>query len=93
MTDKIENGSYLSLEITRELDKMRLNKEYAERTKRRNWPKKEKFFEHHLKAKVRQMEGKIMKDQDYDKLRKVDKKIGGVRGKFHPSLERTRKRT
>ena len=94
MTDKIEkNESYLRSEITKELDKMRLHKEREERTRRREWPREEKIFEHHLKAKVREVGGKIMKDQDYDKLRKADKKLGGVRGKFHPSLERTRKRT
>jgi hypothetical protein len=93
MTDKKATESYLRPEIFRELNKIRLNKEQADKTKRRNWPKEEKSFEHHLKTKVREVVGKIMKDQDYDKMRKADKKLGGVRGKFHPSLERTRKRT
>jgi hypothetical protein len=93
MTEKVEKAPCGRIEVARELDKMRLTKENVERAKRKTWPRKEKLFEHHLRAKVRQVEEQIMKDHDYDKLRKIDKKIGGVRGKFHPSFERTRKRT
>lgn len=92
MTAKIGKESYLKPEITRELDKLRLDKEEADKVKREAWPKEEKSFEYHLKTKVRDVESKLLKDQDYNKQRKADKKIGGVRGKFHPSLERTRKR-
>ncbi len=90
-TTRIEPN--LRPEIARELEKIRLEKEKSESIRRGNWPKEERSFEYELRAKVREAESKILKDQDYDKQRKADKKIGGVRGKFHPSLERTRKRT
>lgn len=91
--NKTRSGSDLRPEIARELDKIKFDKEQAERIRRERWPKEAKSLEYHLKAKIREVEGKILKDHDYDKLRKVVKKIGGVRGKFHPSMERTRKRT
>jgi hypothetical protein len=56
-------------------------------------PKEEKTLEQTQKVRIKDLQRKILKDEDYDKVRKVGKKIGGVRGKFHPSLERTRKRT
>ena len=91
--NKTKLKSDLRPEIARELDKIRFDKEQAERIRKENWPKESKSLEYHLKAKIREVESKILKDHDYDKLRKTVKKIGGVRGKFHPSLERTRKRT
>jgi len=50
-------------------------------------------LEQEQRARIRDIHRKILKDEDYNKQKKVQKKIGGVRGKFHPSLERTRKRT
>jgi hypothetical protein len=56
-------------------------------------PMEEKVLKQLQRSKIREAERKLLKDKDVDKHRKADKKIGGVRGKFHPSLERTRKRT
>lgn len=56
-------------------------------------PKEEKTLEQTQRVRIKDLQRKILKDEDHDKVRKVGKKIGGVRGKFHPSLERTRKRT
>jgi hypothetical protein len=50
-------------------------------------------LEHLQKARMKELQRNFLKGDDYDKLRKADKKIGGVRGKFHPSIERTRKKT
>jgi hypothetical protein len=93
MMNKSKSKSNLRPEISRELDRIKFDSEQAERIRRERWPKESKSLEYHLKAKIREVENKILKDHDYDKLRKAVKKIGGVRGKFHPSLERTRKRT
>ena len=56
-------------------------------------PREEKTKEQMQKVRMKDVQRKILKDDDFDKVRKVGKKIGGVRGKFHPSIERTRKRT
>ena len=88
--DKTE--SFLRPEISRELDKIKRGKDKVEKIKRGNWPKEEKILEHVQRARRKEVEWKIFKDEDYDKHKKANKKIGGVRGKFHPSLERTRKR-
>ncbi|MDY6950896.1 MAG: hypothetical protein SWE60_05250 [Thermodesulfobacteriota bacterium] len=56
-------------------------------------PREDKVLEQLQRSKIREAQRKLLKDSDMDKHRKADKKIGGVRGKFHPSLERTRKRT
>jgi hypothetical protein len=57
------------------------------------WPKEEKTLEQMEKARIKSLQRRMLKGEDHDKLRKAGKKIGGVRGKFHPSLERTRKKT
>jgi len=89
--DKAE--SYLRPEISRELDKIKLAKEEVEKIKTDSWPRQEKILEQLQQARIKDVERKVLKDEDYNKHKKADKKIGGVRGKFHPSLERTRKRT
>jgi hypothetical protein len=89
--DKVE--SHLRPEVSRQLDKIKLAKAEAEKIKTDSWPKEEKILEQLQQARIKDVERKILKDEDYDKHKKADKKIGGVRGKFHPSLERTRKRT
>lgn len=63
------------------------------KVKKGGWPKEEKTLEKLQRAKMKSLLGRIFKGEDYDRHRKADKKMGGVRGKFHPSLERTRKRT
>jgi hypothetical protein len=55
--------------------------------------KEETNVEQRQRVKIRDLQQNFLKGEDYDKVRKAVKKIGGVRGKFHPSLERTRKRT
>ncbi|MBW1740094.1 MAG: hypothetical protein JRJ42_03045 [Deltaproteobacteria bacterium] len=89
--DKTE--SPLRPEMSRELNKIRLEKEKTEKIKKDSRPREEENLERLQRARVKDIEHKILKDKDYDKHRKAGKKIGGVRGKFHPSLERTRKRT
>jgi hypothetical protein len=89
--DKAESS--LRPEISRELDKIRLAKKKAEKSRTESWPRQEKIFEQSQQARIKDVERKALKDKDHDKHRKADKKIGGVRGKFHPSTERTRKRT
>jgi len=64
-----------------------------EKTRKESRPKEEKTLEQTQKVRNKDLQRKILKDEDYDKVRKVGKKIGGVRGKFQPSRERTRKRT
>ena len=64
-----------------------------QKVKKGDWPKEEKKLEKMQKAKIKSLQRRILKGDDYDKHRKADKKMGGVRGKFHPSLERTRKKT
>jgi hypothetical protein len=80
-------------EVSRELDKIKLGKKETQRIKKDSWPREEKILEQEQRARIRDVHRKILKDEDYNKQKKVQKKIGGVRGKFHPSLERTRKRT
>ena len=89
--DKAESS--LRPEISKELDRIKLAKKKAEKIRSESWPRQEKLFEQSQQARIKDVERKALKDKDYDKHRKADKKIGGVRGKFHPSLERTRKRT
>ena len=89
--DKAESS--LRPEISRELDKIKLAKKKVEKIRTESWPNQEKIFEQSEQARIKDVERKTLKDKDYDKHRKADKKIGGVRGKFHPSMERTRKRT
>ncbi|MDY6990374.1 MAG: hypothetical protein SWQ30_20220 [Thermodesulfobacteriota bacterium] len=80
-------------EISRELDKGKLAKRESERFMSGGSPREGKALEQLQRCKIREAQRKLLKDTDIDKHRKADKKIGGVRGKFHPSLERTRKRT
>jgi len=89
--DKAESS--LRPEISRELDKIKLAKKKVEKIKTDSWPRQEKILEQLQRARIKDVERKALKDEDYNKHKKADKKIGGVRGKFHPSLERTRKRT
>jgi hypothetical protein len=89
--DKAESS--LRPEITREIDKIKFAKEKMEKIRTDSWPKQEKVLEQLQRARIKDVERKVLKDEDYDKHRKADKKLGGVRGKFQPSLERTRKRT
>lgn len=90
---KDKTQSSLRPEISRELDKIKLGKEKTEKIKKESWVKEEKLLERMQKARIKDVHRKILRDEDYDKQKKASKKIGGVRGKFHPSLERTRKRT
>jgi hypothetical protein len=85
--------SSLRPEISKELDKIKLGKEKTEKLKKDSWVKEEKRLEEIQTAKIKDVQRKILKHEDYDKRKKASKKTGGVRGKFHPSLERTRKRT
>jgi hypothetical protein len=89
--DKAESS--LRPEVSRELDKIKLAKKKVEKIKTDSWPRQEKIFEQFQQTRIKDIERKALKDEDSNKHRKADKKIGGVRGKFHPSLERTRKRT
>jgi len=90
---KDKTQSSLRPEISRELDKIKLGKEKTEKVKKESWVEEEKRLEQRQRAKMKDVQRKILKDEDYDKQKKASKKTGGVRGKFHPSLERTRKRT
>jgi len=89
--DKAESS--LRPEISKEPEKIKLARKKVEKMKTDSWPGQEKIFEQLQQARIKDVERKALKDEDYDKHRKADKKIGGVRGKFHPSLDRTRKRT
>ncbi len=93
MSKKSKTKSLPGSEISRELDKIKRGKDDVEKIERGNRPREEKILEQLQRARLKQVERKILKDQVYDKHKKADKKIGGVRGKFHPSLERTRKKT
>jgi len=89
--EKMESS--LNPEISRELHKLQFaNKRISQATKA-SWPREENSFEQAQRARMKDVQLKILKDEHYDKHKKADRKIGGVRGKFHPSLERTRKRT
>lgn len=90
---KDEPPSFLGPEISRELDKIKLGKKKTDKAKKDGWVEEEKRLEQRQRAKMKDVQRKILKDEDYDKQKKAEKKTGGVRGKFHPSLERTRKRT
>jgi len=90
---KDKTQSSLRPEISKEPDKIKLGKKRTEKVKKESWVKEEKRLEQRQRAKVKDVQRKILQDEDYDKKKKADKKTGGVRGKFHPSLERTRKRT
>jgi len=83
----------LNPEISRELHKLRSVNQGIRQTRKAGWPREEFSFEKAQRAKIKDIQLKILKDEHYDKHKKADRKIGGVRGKFHPSLERTRKRT
>lgn len=90
---KDKTQTSLRPEISKELDKIKLSKKMTEKVKKESWVKEEKRLEQRQRAKMKDVQRKMLKDEDYDKQKKADKKTGGVRGKFHPSLERTRKRT
>lgn len=79
--------------ISREFDNIKFGKQKTKKSKRNGLPKEEKILERAQRARIKEVHRKILKDEAYNKHKKADKKIGGVRGKFHPSLERTRKRT
>jgi hypothetical protein len=91
--EKGNKESSLRPEPSRELDQVKLADKKTEKLKRTSRPGEERFFEEVQKARIKEAQRKILKDEHYDKHKKADRKIGGVRGKFHPSLERTRKRT
>lgn len=90
---KDKTQTSLRPEISKELDKIKLSKKMTEKVKKESWVKDEKRLEQRQRAKMKDVQRKMLKDEDYDKQKKASKKTGGVRGKFHPSLERTRKRT
>jgi hypothetical protein len=90
---KNKTESPLRPEISKELDRIKLAKKKLKKNKTDNWPKQEKNLEQLQRARIKDVERKVLKDEDFNKHKKASKKIGGVRGKFHPSLERTRKRT
>ena len=90
---KEKNEPSLGPEISGELDKIILGKRDIRRIEKKSWPRQESVLEQEQRARIREIQRKILRDEDYNKQKKADKKIGGVRGKFHPSLERTRKRT
>jgi hypothetical protein len=87
---KEKKESSLNPEVSRELQKLQ---SANQRAKKAGWPREESSFEKAQRARIKNIHLKILKDEHYDKHKKADRKIGGVRGKFHPSLERTRKRT
>ncbi|MBW1741851.1 MAG: hypothetical protein JRJ47_00275 [Deltaproteobacteria bacterium] len=89
--EKMESS--LNPEISRELHKLQFANKKMLQAKKASWPREECFFEQAQRARIKDVQAKILKDEHYDKHKKADRKIGGVRGKFHPSLERTRKRT
>ena len=94
MSKKKDKAEFpLTPEVSRELDKIKLGKEATEKIRKENRPKEAKALEQLQRARARSVERKALKDEDFSKQKKADKKIGGVRGKFRPSLERTRKRT
>jgi hypothetical protein len=90
---KERTGSPLGPEISTELDKIKRRRQKNQKVEKGNWPRNERILEQEQRARMKEIQRKILKDEDYNKQKKIDKKIGGVRGKFHPSLERTRKRT
>lgn len=79
--------------ISREIDKIKTGEPGGKKIKKDGWPKEQKILAQAQRARIKNVEWKILKDEKYNKHKKADKKIGGVRGKFHPSLDRTRKRT
>jgi hypothetical protein len=90
---KEQKESSLKPEPSRKLDQVKLADKETGKPKKASRPGEERFFEQAQKARIKEVQRKILKDEHYDKHKKADRKIGGVRGKFHPSLERTRKRT
>jgi len=80
-------------EISRGLEREKLARKDKEGYMSGGSPREQRVLEKLQRSKIREAERRLLKDKDMDKHRKADKKIGGVRGKFHPSLERTRKRT
>ncbi|MGD9023139.1 MAG: hypothetical protein PVJ62_05090 [Deltaproteobacteria bacterium] len=72
---------------------LRLDIARKQKIKKDHWSREEKLLEQSQKARIKEIYRRILKDEDFNKQKKADKKIGGVRGKFHPSLDRTRKRT
>ena len=89
--EKVESS--LHPEISEELDKLRSVNRKIRRAGKAGWPREEFSFEQAQRARIKDVQSKILKDEHYDKHKKANRKIGGVRGKFHPSFERTRKRT
>jgi len=90
---KEKTESSLRPRISREIDKIKIGKPRKEQIKKDGWPREQTILEQVQRARIKNVEFKILKDEHYNKHKKADKKIGGVRGKFHPSLDRTRKRT
>ena len=90
---KEKTDTPLKTEISRELDKIKLGKKKGDEIEKGGWAREEKSLERLQRARIKELQRRILKDEHYNKQKKTEKKIGGVRGKFHPSLERTRKRT
>lgn len=90
---KEKTESSLRPRISREIDKIKIGEPGKGKIKKDRWPREQKILAQVQRARIKNVEFKILKDEHYNKHKKADKKIGGVRGKFHPSLDRTRKRT
>ncbi|MBW2259857.1 MAG: hypothetical protein JRF18_05335, partial [Deltaproteobacteria bacterium] len=87
---KEKKESSLNPEISRELHKLQFANQRMSRAEKASRHREECSFEQAQRARIKDVQLKILKDEHYDKHKKADRKIGGVRGKFHPSLERTR---
>ena len=83
--DKAE--SFLRPEISRELDKIKLAKEKVEKIKTDSWPRQEKILEQLQRSRIKHVERKALKDEDYNKRKKADKKNRRRSGEI-PSLAR-----
>ena len=65
---KDKTQSSLRPEISRELDKIKLGKEKTEKVKKDSWVKEEKQLEQMQRARMKDVQRKILKDEDYDKV-------------------------
>jgi len=66
--------SFLKPEVSRELDKIKLGKQKTQKIEKGSWPREEKILEQLQRARMKEIQRKILKDEDYNKQKKADKR-------------------
>jgi len=77
---KEKTKSSLRPRISREIDKIKIGEPGKGKIKKDGWPREQKILAQVQRARIKNVEFKILKDEHYNKNKKAHKKIGWVRG-------------